>query len=122
MVREDDFTPYHLPYYQFYQEPYYMHPYELEQIDSYRQNYSPEPYMYMPYYPYPNPYIMPNNSPIQQQGDGATTNPVLQQFMDEHGQVDVSKMLKTIGQLADTVQQVTPVVKQINDIIKAFRE
>lgn len=46
---------------------------------------------------------------------------ILQQFLNEDGQVDVQKMLQTIGQFADTVQQVSPVIKQINDVIKSFR-
>lgn len=46
---------------------------------------------------------------------------MLQQFLTEDGQVDIQKMLQTIGQFADTVQQVSPVIKQINDLIKSFR-
>lgn len=46
---------------------------------------------------------------------------LLQQFLTKDGQVDVQKMLKTIGQFANTVQQVSPVIKEINDIIKSFR-
>lgn len=43
------------------------------------------------------------------------------QFLNEQGQVDVNKMLTTVGQLAKTVQQVSPVIKQVNDIIQSFR-
>lgn len=43
------------------------------------------------------------------------------QFQNESGQIDVNKMLSTVGQLANTVQQVTPVVKQLGDFIKGFR-
>lgn len=46
---------------------------------------------------------------------------IMQQFLNENGQVDIQKMLQTIGQFADTVQQVSPVIKQINDIIRSFR-
>lgn len=46
---------------------------------------------------------------------------MLQQFLNDDGQVDVQKMLQTIGQFADTVQQVSPVLRQINDLIKSFR-
>lgn len=46
---------------------------------------------------------------------------ILQQFLNKDGQVDVQKMLQTIGQFADTVQQVSPVIREINDIIKSFR-
>lgn len=43
------------------------------------------------------------------------------QFLNEKGQVDVNKMLSTVGHLAQTVQQVSPVIKQVNDIIQSFR-
>lgn len=43
------------------------------------------------------------------------------QFLNEQGQVDVNKMLSTVGHLAQTVQQVSPVIKQVNDIIQSFR-
>lgn len=54
-------------------------------------------------------------------GQSTTENHMLQQFLTEDGQVDIQKMLKTIGQFADTVQQVSPVIKQINDLVKSFR-
>jgi len=46
---------------------------------------------------------------------------MIQQFLNDDGQVDIQKMLQTIGQFADTVQQVSPVIKQINDLVKSFR-
>ena len=73
-------------------------------------------------YQFPNPNLNPNINPNPNPG-GETTQEqrMLQQFLNEDGQVDIQKMLQTIGQFADTVQQVSPVVKQINDIIRSFR-
>ena len=46
---------------------------------------------------------------------------MIQQFMNDDGQVDIQKMLQTVGQFADTVQQVSPVIKQLNDLVRSFR-
>ena|SRR5690625_777116 len=118
MGKENDFMHDYLPHYQYYQDPYYMPPYQYEQMNPYFHPYPSERCMYYMSY---CPYADPNKVNEHNHNDETTTNMILQQFMDEQGQVDITKMLKTIGQLADTVQQVTPVVKQINDIIKAFR-
>lgn len=45
----------------------------------------------------------------------------MNQFKNEDGQMDMDKVLSTVGQLANTVQQVSPVIKQVSSIIKAFR-
>lgn len=65
------------------------------------------------------PGYAPNPAPNE--GRGAVTPGVMQQFLDENGNVDVQKMLSTVGQLADTVQQVSPVIRQLNDLIRNFR-
>src|SRR5690625_5085161 len=66
------------------------------------------------------PYInhVPENDV---RSNGIDAHHVMQQFLTTDGQVDIQKMLQTIGQFANTVQQVSPVIKQINDIIKSFR-
>jgi len=99
-----------------------------------------QPYPMMPYPPYPSypPYV-PNNDYSQRQeyASVATMNEVaneqeqvtaniadskvLQQFMNDSGQVDIQKMLQTVGQFADTVQQVSPVIKQLNELVRSFR-
>ncbi|MGM8366218.1 YppG family protein [Virgibacillus sp. W0181] len=45
------------------------------------------------------------------------TNP----FQNENGQLDVNKMMATVGQFASTVQQISPVIKQVGDMVKTFR-
>lgn len=60
-----------------------------------------------------NPHMSP---PYQQPPAG-----VLSQFQNSSGQIDINKMLSTVGQLANTVQQVSPVIKQFGSIMKSFR-
>nr|CDQ37473.1 hypothetical protein BN993_07024 [Virgibacillus halodenitrificans] len=57
-----------------------------------------------------------NNSPGMQQGNG-----LLNYFQDNEGQMDLDKMLSTVGQLANTYHQVSPIVKQFGSFIKNFR-
>lgn len=120
MVYEYDmYGPYQ--YQSFYSYPYGPYPY----LDYYAPPYAGYSMPYysnamMPPIPYDDYDVIrqPNavNSPTNQQ-----VNSMMQQFLNEHGQVDIQKMLQTVGQLADTVQQVTPVVRQLNDLIRAFR-
>ncbi|GAB3045396.1 YppG family protein [Virgibacillus ainsalahensis] len=42
-------------------------------------------------------------------------------FQNNEGQVDVDKMISTVGQLANTYHQVSPIVKQFGSLIKSFR-
>lgn len=46
---------------------------------------------------------------------------LLTQFQNPEGQLDVDKMLNTVGQLANTYHQVAPIVKQVSSLIKTFR-
>lgn len=115
MVNENDFQQEQYPYYSFYPQESYMMPYHQPMMNEQSHYYPYETYMYTPY-PYMN---MQQQEAIAQ--DPSINNPVLQQFVDENGQMDINKMLKTVGQLADTVQQVTPVIRQLNDVIKNFR-
>lgn len=110
--------------------------YQFQQVQNYYQPYDQQAYYYPPqmmHYPYdhigyPNMYgngVDPRvfqQAQQQTQQEGATTNSnVMQQFLDENGNVDVQKMLQTVGQLADTVQQVSPVIRQLNDLVRSFR-
>lgn len=96
------------------------------------QDYVYGPYDYQPfiYQPYMYQQVPPNMNidqraffqEVPQEGQATNnTNSVMQQFLDENGNVDIQKMLQTVGQLADTVQQVTPVIRQLNDLIRSFR-
>src|SRR5690625_51614 len=115
MVNENDFQQEQLPYYSFYAQEPYMTPYNQSVMYDQPYYYPYESYMY-------TPYSYMNNQPNERMVQESTiSNSVLQQFLDENGQMDINKMLKTVGQVADTVQQVTPVIRQLNDVIKNFR-
>lgn len=88
---EQAYMPYPLPA-EHYQDP--VRPYNWQQMYMDSHNHQPE---------------------------GQGVHPILQQFQNENGQIDINKMLSTVGQLANTVQQVSPVFKQVGDLIKSFR-
>lgn len=112
--------------YRFYETYYpYMYPYQPYVDNHYSDGvYYPAPYMNSyPYYYFQQQAQMPPfvaNVP-QTNNETQAANRMLQQFLDENGQVDIQKMLQTVGQLADTVQQVSPVIRQVNDLIRQFR-
>lgn len=111
MTYDDEYSNHTFPDYPYH---YYHMP-----TDSYNFEYPPIcPCQYqMPQSFYMNPQYYDMN----QQRYPTSEQHIMQQFLTEDGQVDIQKMLKTIGQFADTVQQVSPVIKQINDIIRSFR-
>lgn len=93
---------------------------------------SPFEYFSKPSQPEAWPYTVaqqPNYYQFQQQGpyfqqQNQQSNPtpsILAQFQTPEGQMDVQKMLSTVGQLANTVQQVSPVIKEIGAMIRVFR-
>lgn len=75
-----------------------------QQQQSYYQSQQQDPYFYQ-----------------QQPQQPSTTAGILAQFQTAEGQMDVQKMLSTVGQLANTVQQVSPVIKEIGAMIRVFR-
>lgn len=87
-------------------------------------NYPLVPYsIYPPYVPVEEASVPSQAAPMQEGGVAreAIDSKVLQQFMNDNGQVDIQKMLQTVGQFADTVQQVSPVIKQLNELVRSFR-
>jgi|SRR5690625_149950 len=106
-------------------QPYYsQYPYHAG-FDNQMFYYHPN--MYGNYYPPPymngmmNPASVNYANSTQTEAEKIVSSRVMQQFLDENGQVDIQKMLQTVGQLADTVQQVSPVIRQLNDLIRTFR-
>lgn len=55
------------------------------------------------------PYPLPSMKPA---------NGLIAHFQDENGQLDIDKMLSTVGQVANTYQQVYPIFKQIGGLLK----
>lgn len=65
---------------------------------------------------YNQPQVQSFNEPPPKQ-----MNNLLNQFQNNEGQIDVDKMLNTVGQLANTYHQVAPIIKQFGSLIKTFR-
>ncbi|SHG32331.1 YppG family protein [Ornithinibacillus halophilus] len=57
----------------------------------------------------------------QQQPYSNYSQGILSQFQDENGQMNLDKMLSTVGQMANTYHQVQPIVKQVSSLLKNFR-
>lgn len=85
------------------------------------ENLTANPSLQVPGEQLPNPNFGDQGQSLFSNRQGNAENPMMQQFLTEDGQVDIQKMLQTIGQFADTVQQVSPVIKQINDLVRSFR-
>lgn len=120
------------PYIGQYQQPIYQNPTYRPNHPNYNfyeqgQRQTPFEYYAKPNQPTDWPYTMQQQSnyyPFQQQSteqSNLTAN-LLTQFQTEDGQVDLQKMLSTVGQLANTVQQVSPVIKEIGAMISIFRQ
>lgn len=112
MVNNYRDMPENIPEYYYYPANIQMY---LSQIEGMSNNISYPP-------AFDQQMFLQSSTPwMSRQEINPTEQRIIQQFLDDNGQVDIQKMLKTIGQFADTVQQVSPVVKQINDLIKSFR-
>ncbi len=81
------------------------------------------PYEYFknpPLAPYWHAYAQPTN--IQQPKQQAQlTKGLATYFQDKNGQMDINKMMSTVGQMASTVQQVSPIVKSLGSFLKILR-
>ncbi|KPH75647.1 YppG family protein [Oceanobacillus caeni] len=70
------------------------------------------------------PMNWPNNAAFEpnqiQQQPGMPPN-VMSQFQKENGQLDLDKVLGTVGQLAQTYHQVAPIFQQFSSFMKNFR-
>lgn len=64
------------------------------------------------WYPESNTYA---NSYNQQ------TKSFIHMFQDKDGQIDLDKMLNTVGQMANTYQQVSPIIKGIGSFMKGIK-
>ncbi|RCW73041.1 YppG family protein [Saliterribacillus persicus] len=75
-------------------------------------------YQQYPVAPFSNPYHQSYPQSMQQKQ--AVSN-FITVFQDENGQIDIDKVLDTIGQLNATYQQISPVVKSFGNIIKGIK-
>ncbi|WP_179151969.1 YppG family protein [Oceanobacillus senegalensis] len=70
------------------------------------------------------PMTWPNNMPYEpQQAQNQQQMPpnMMSSFQKENGQLDLDKVLTTVGQLASTYHQVAPIVQQFGSFMKNFR-
>lgn len=112
-------------YYQFPPQPPYLYnqhpmPQQLNvpQQPSFSQQQSH--FMSGPMHYMPQQSFQPQGSMHQIPNQPISAN-IMQQFQDDEGQIDINKMLSTVGQLANTVQQVSPVIKQVGSLVNSFR-
>jgi hypothetical protein len=104
-------------------DPRYYAPYD----HYYRQPENQANYMnpqQTPYEMYEKPPLSMNmenemrqSVPKQRSMPGFMTN-----FQNENGQLDIDRMLSTVGQFANTYHQVYPIFKQIGGLIKTFNK
>lgn len=70
------------------------------------------------------PMNWPNNTafdPAQFQQNQQMQQGIISQFQNQNGQLDVDKVIGTVGQLANTYHQVAPIFKQFGSLVKNFR-
>ncbi|WP_197046659.1 YppG family protein [Oceanobacillus salinisoli] len=69
------------------------------------------------------PMSWPNNTPFEPNQFQQPQMPsnAMSQFQKENGQLDLDKVLNTVGQLANTYHQVAPIFQQFGNFIKNFR-
>jgi len=101
------------PYDQVHQQSPFEHFSKPSQPESWPYPMAQQPDYY--HFQQPNPYFQ------QQAQQENPTAGILAQFQTAEGQMDIQKMLSTVGQLANTVQQVSPVIKEIGAMIRVFR-
>lgn len=68
----------------------------------------PQPNQWNPYYSLEQQY--------PQYGQMQGPNGLMQYFQDKNGQVDIDKMLSTMGQVANTANQFSPLVKSLGSL------
>ncbi|CQR48277.1 hypothetical protein BN1058_02642 [Paraliobacillus sp. PM-2] len=80
----------------------------------------PTPYQYFSKPPHPMEWY-PEQSQTSFSTYGQQAKGFMQYFQDKDGQMDLDKMLNTVGQVANTYQQITPMIKGLGSFIKGFK-
>lgn len=62
-----------------------------------------------------------NNADPAMYGNMPPKANLMGQFQKEDGQLDLDKVLTTVGQLANTYHQVYPIIQQFNGFLKNFK-
>jgi hypothetical protein len=112
-------------------DPYLFNPYPPEQFSQWgEQQQAPPlqqpattPYDYFkkpPLAPYWHAYAQPTNV-YQPKQQAQLTKGLASYFQDKNGQMDINKMMSTVGQMATTVQQVSPIVKSLGSFLNILK-
>ncbi|MFP7494999.1 YppG family protein [Terribacillus saccharophilus] len=112
-------------------EPYNYNPYPPEyftQWGGWQQQAQPYPQQVTPYEyfkkptlaPYWHNFAQPTNV-YQPKQPAQLTKGLASYFQDKDGQMDINKMMSTVGQMASTVQQVSPIVKSLGSFLKILK-
>ncbi|MFS0562522.1 YppG family protein [Terribacillus sp. 179-K 1B1 HS] len=111
-------------------EHYTYNPYPPEyftQWGGWQQQGQPQqpvtPYEYFkkpPLAPYWHAFAQPPNV-YQPKQQAQLTKGLASYFQDKNGQMDINKMMSTVGQMASTVQQVSPIVKSLGSFLKILK-
>ncbi|WP_157967362.1 MULTISPECIES: YppG family protein [Paraliobacillus] len=112
---------------------YYNQPFQFYQTIQQQANYpSPTTYVQTPQQPQnisPYQYFAKPAQPIEWYSESNSftdTNSqqakgFMHMFQDKDGQMDLDKMLNTVGQMANTYQQVSPIIKGIGSFMKGIK-
>lgn len=105
-----------------------QYPNNHSQFTSYPQPHNQTPQQ--PSFPTPYQYFQKPQHPMEWYPEqtqssfntyGQQAKGFIQYFQDKDGQIDLDKMLNTVGKVANTYQQVTPLVKGIGSFVKGFK-
>ncbi|WP_164671043.1 YppG family protein [Virgibacillus doumboii] len=115
-----------------FERPYYYSPPYADNAYYYQQNANHPGYnavspnhtahFQTPFEMYSKPKLPVNWNPYFQSGGAVNSSPapnnLLHYFQDNNGEMDLDKVLTTVGQLANTFQQISPVVKDVGSMMK----
>ncbi|GAA5417479.1 hypothetical protein Pryu01_02553 [Paraliobacillus ryukyuensis] len=97
----------------------YQAPTPFQQQMPEQQQFS-TPYQYLSKPQHPMEWF-PEQQNATSSGYGNQMKGFMSYFQDKDGQMDLDKMLNTVGQVANTYQQITPVIKGIGSFMKGFK-
>lgn len=70
---------------------------------------------------HPAQWYPPMQGAAPKQGMATPGKGVISYFQDKDGQLDLDKMLNTVGQMANTYHQVSPIFKGLGSFVKGFK-
>ncbi|MGP4066872.1 YppG family protein [Oceanobacillus sp. M65] len=121
-INEQSYQPFNQPF----NQPPHQSSYSIPPTNAaYQPNQFQTPYEFFskPQQPANWPeYMQPNYSVNTQQPSSVETGNNINGFSQKgETQLDLDKVLSTVGQIANTYHQVSPIVKQFGSVMKLFR-